>query len=332
MKNGLKALIMGVAFAVTLALLSASRNSGGTYSLPSGNPVVSGTTITSSWANTTLGDLGTEMTNSLDRSGRGAMLQPLQLWSGTSVAPGLTWSAETNSGIYRAAATDFRQQVSGATVEKWTPSGVTLPLGATATQSQTNLAALIATGNGTGNGILATGGTTNGVGVVGIGGASNGVGGQFLNGTASTATVHQDALSLSNGDLNLDGTTLPNPTVGFKNRVTLKNIPKAWVLFTLNSTGSPTIVNGFNVGTVGAGGTGGTFSFATNLANNGYACSCVVSEDSGTPAIRVCSLSTYAAASITWTIYSISTAAAVSRINPGAVTGPQVSIVCTGGQ
>jgi hypothetical protein len=49
----------------------ASRNSGGTYSLPTGNPVVTGTTITSTWANGTLTDIGTELTNSLDRQGRG---------------------------------------------------------------------------------------------------------------------------------------------------------------------------------------------------------------------------------------------------------------------
>ena len=31
-----------------------SRNGSGTYNLPSGNPVTSGTTSTSSWANTTM--------------------------------------------------------------------------------------------------------------------------------------------------------------------------------------------------------------------------------------------------------------------------------------
>ena len=35
----------------------AARNSAGTYSLPVGNPVTSGTTITSTWANSTITDL-----------------------------------------------------------------------------------------------------------------------------------------------------------------------------------------------------------------------------------------------------------------------------------
>lgn len=46
--------------------------SGGTYTLPAGNPVISGTTISSTWANTTLSDLGNEITNSLPRDGTAA--------------------------------------------------------------------------------------------------------------------------------------------------------------------------------------------------------------------------------------------------------------------
>lgn len=102
----------------------AARNSSGTYSLPSGNPVVTGTTISSTWANTTLGDLGTELTNSLDRNGRGAMLAPLQLSSGTVTAPGLTFSSENGSGLFRNASNDIRMSVNQATVEQWTTSGV----------------------------------------------------------------------------------------------------------------------------------------------------------------------------------------------------------------
>lgn len=41
------------------------RNASGLYSLPSGNPVIPGTRITSNWANTTLGDIATALTQSL---------------------------------------------------------------------------------------------------------------------------------------------------------------------------------------------------------------------------------------------------------------------------
>ena len=46
-----------------------ARNGSGTYSLTSGNPVVTGTTISSSWANTTLSDIATALTNSIATNG-----------------------------------------------------------------------------------------------------------------------------------------------------------------------------------------------------------------------------------------------------------------------
>ena len=47
-----------------------ARNGAGTYSLPPSNPVVTGTTIAISWANVTLPDIGTELTNSIARDGQ----------------------------------------------------------------------------------------------------------------------------------------------------------------------------------------------------------------------------------------------------------------------
>lgn len=47
-----------------------SRNGSGTYSLPAGNPVVTGTTISSTWANNTLTDIATALTQSLARDGQ----------------------------------------------------------------------------------------------------------------------------------------------------------------------------------------------------------------------------------------------------------------------
>jgi hypothetical protein len=46
------------------------RNGAGLYNLPTGNPVVTGTTITSTWANTTMSDIGAELTNSVPRDGQ----------------------------------------------------------------------------------------------------------------------------------------------------------------------------------------------------------------------------------------------------------------------
>jgi len=45
-------------------------NGSGTYNLPAGNPVTTGTTISSSWANSTLSDIATALTNCVTRDGQ----------------------------------------------------------------------------------------------------------------------------------------------------------------------------------------------------------------------------------------------------------------------
>lgn len=105
------------------------RNGSGVYSLPSGNPVVAGTTIEASWANSTLDDLGTAMTNSLSRNGEGAMLAPLRIVDGTMGAPALAFATETGSGFYRSGTTTYRASVNGSDVFEFNASGVSVPSG-----------------------------------------------------------------------------------------------------------------------------------------------------------------------------------------------------------
>jgi hypothetical protein len=91
------------------------RNSSGTYSLPSGiNPVVSNTLIETAWANPTMSDLGSALSDSLDRYGRGSMLAAMRLVDGTQTAPGLCFGSESTTGFYRA----------GAGAMNWTLLGV----------------------------------------------------------------------------------------------------------------------------------------------------------------------------------------------------------------
>ncbi len=45
-------------------------NGSGTYVLPTGNPVVTGTTISTLWANSTLSDIATALTNCFTRDGQ----------------------------------------------------------------------------------------------------------------------------------------------------------------------------------------------------------------------------------------------------------------------
>lgn len=47
-----------------------SRNGSGTYTLPAGNPVVTGTTISSTWANNTLTDIATALSGSIAADGQ----------------------------------------------------------------------------------------------------------------------------------------------------------------------------------------------------------------------------------------------------------------------
>ena len=56
-----------------------SRNGTGTYSLPAGNPVVTGTTISSTWANNTLQDLATAVTGSIAADGQTPITGALQM-------------------------------------------------------------------------------------------------------------------------------------------------------------------------------------------------------------------------------------------------------------
>lgn len=78
-----------------------SRNSGGTYSLPTGNPVVNGTTIDPTVHNNTLSDIASEITNSLDRGGRGAMTAPLPITAGSVGSPGISFDGDSDTGLYR---------------------------------------------------------------------------------------------------------------------------------------------------------------------------------------------------------------------------------------
>ena len=55
------------------------RDSQGLYSLPAGNPVTPGTLIESQWANTTMPDIGSALTNSLPRDGSAPMVGQLTL-------------------------------------------------------------------------------------------------------------------------------------------------------------------------------------------------------------------------------------------------------------
>lgn len=124
------------------------RNASGGYVLPSGNPVVTDTTIDSVWANDTMSDLANEIASSLDRFGRGGMSGQFKAASGTLVQPGMSWNAEPGSGFYRDSAGVFKFGVAGTAL---------MTLSAAAVAVTGSLTATTLVGNGAGITALAAG-------------------------------------------------------------------------------------------------------------------------------------------------------------------------------
>jgi hypothetical protein len=205
---------------------------------------VSGTTISAATHNTLASDISTEITNSLDRGGRGGMTAPLALSSGSSALPGLTFTGDADTGIYRGGA-DGVALVCGATeAQSWAATGATFPRGLTVTQSQTNTVGATITGNGSAAGLVVAGGST-GNAITATGGGTT-AGATFANGTASTAATPRNAATLSNGNLSLAGVANPNMAVAHTNVLTPANLPKAWGQVQTDGVGGVGMNYGFN--------------------------------------------------------------------------------------
>jgi hypothetical protein len=82
-----------------------SRNGSGTYTLPAGNPVVTGTTIASTWANTTLSDIASALTDSVAADGQTTMTGQLDMGNNKviNLADGSANSDAVNYGQLQAA-------------------------------------------------------------------------------------------------------------------------------------------------------------------------------------------------------------------------------------
>lgn len=181
-----------------------SRDSTGNYSSPSGD-FVTATVIDSNVMNGKLQDLGTEITDSLSRSGKGGMLARMRGVNGTSNLPAYAFTDETTLGFWRAGAADLRVASNGTDIQKWSPTSVTAyqafsaQKGATVTTSTSNGAGTTSTGNGTGAGVVGTGGATGNGGTF-TGGATSGAGASGTGtGASGSGIVGQGAGSGSGG-------------------------------------------------------------------------------------------------------------------------------------
>lgn len=80
------------------------RDVAGNYTLPAGNPVVTGTLIDIDWANPTMSDIALQLNNVVTRDGLLGPTSPIKFPDGTNGAPAVAFASETNTGIYKVSA------------------------------------------------------------------------------------------------------------------------------------------------------------------------------------------------------------------------------------
>lgn len=179
--------------------------------------------------------------------------------------------------------------------------GILTGVGVSGTGGATNAAGVSGQGTGSGAGVsgtggatagafgvLGTGGSTNGVGVKGLG-IGTGVGGTFTGGTAATATTPANAVTITNGNINMTGVANPLSYKAFANVLTPANIPKAWGDFTFSGSGlTPTTTltydtqtANFTVGQVVTGGSSGCTATITADADGGATGTLTISNVKG---------------------------------------------------
>jgi hypothetical protein len=105
-----------------------SRNGSGTYSLPAGNPVVTGTTISSTWANNTLADIATALTGSIAADGQTTPLGnlPMGTYAHTNVGNATVRAMYASAGQVEDGFLNYLTSVSGVdTITATAPVGMT---------------------------------------------------------------------------------------------------------------------------------------------------------------------------------------------------------------
>ena len=212
-----------------------ARNGAGTYTLPAGNPVTTGTTISSSWANNTLNDIASGLTTSLAYDGQTAPVAnlPMATYAHTGVGNA------TVRTMYAAAG-----QVQDGTFQYLTSVAGTNSITATAPISMTALAA------GQVFRFIAAATNTSGV-TLNI----NSIGVKSITKNGTTALSANDILINAAITVIYDGTQfqLLNPANTVPSGVitmwsgTIATIPSGWLLCN-GSSGTPDLRNRFIIG------------------------------------------------------------------------------------
>jgi len=212
-----------------------ARNGAGTYTLPAGNPVTTGTTISSTWANNTLNDIASGLTTSLAYDGQTAPVAnlPMATYAHTGVGNA------TVRTMYAAAG-----QVQDGTFQFLTSVAGTNTITGTAALSMSALAAgqtfrFVAAATNTGAVTLNI----------------NSIGTKAITKNGTTALTANDILINSAITVIYDGTQfqLLNPANTVPSGVitmwsgTIATIPSGWLLCN-GSSGTPDLRNRFVIG------------------------------------------------------------------------------------
>jgi hypothetical protein len=100
-----------------------SRNGSGVYSLPAGNPVVTNTTISSTWANNTLTDIANALTDSLAADGQTTATGNLQM--GNNRITGLATPSVSTDAVTKAYADALVDGTASGSFTNLTVTGTT---------------------------------------------------------------------------------------------------------------------------------------------------------------------------------------------------------------
>jgi hypothetical protein len=212
-----------------------ARNGAGTYTLPAGNPVTTGTTISSTWANNTLNDMASALTTSLAYDGQTAPVAnlPMATYAHTNVGNATVRTMYAAAGQVQDGTFQFLTSVSG-------------------TNTITGIAALSMSALAAGQTFRFVAAATN-TGAVTLN--INSIGAKAITKNGTTALTANDILINAVIEVIYDGTQFQilNPAVSIPAGVitmwsgTIATIPSGWLLCN-GSSGTPDLRNQFIIG------------------------------------------------------------------------------------